>query len=98
MDSEEPNRKDKELSEEQGKENGRHGGDVSGSQASTVHSEHKQQERRKKAAMFLSRLKKGSKEEENSTQLVYGKRLLVLVPNTRIQRVTLMKILDIFES
>lgn len=74
VDSEELGRKEKGLSEEQGKENGRQVGDGSGSLASTKRSEHKQQERRKKAAMFLSRLKKGSKEEESSIQPVYGKK------------------------
>lgn len=76
MDPEELGRKEKGLGEEQGKENGRPLGDGSSGIASTVHSEHKQQERRKKAAMFLSRLKKGTKEEENPTQPVYGKRYM----------------------
>lgn len=35
--------------------------------------ERKQEERRKKAAMFLSRLKKGDTEEEAPVQPVYGK-------------------------
>lgn len=76
--------KEKQIGEETGKENGHPAGDGPSSLASTVHSEHKRQERRKKAAMFLSRLKKGTKEEENPTQLVYGKSYIALVWSTRI--------------
>lgn len=67
IDNEERSCREKVLNEEHGKESSRPSSD------GTVQSECKQQERRKKAAMFLSRLKKGSKEEESTTQPVYGK-------------------------
>lgn len=75
IDTEECNHKEKTLSEEHGKESSRLPSD------GTARSECKQQERRKKAAMFLSRLKKGSREDENTSQPVYGKDLSKLSSN-----------------
>ena len=69
MDTEECNHREKVVSEELGKES------TSVPSDGTARSECKQQERRKKAAMFLSRLKKGSKEDEGTAQPVYGKEI-----------------------
>ncbi|KAK8374710.1 hypothetical protein O3P69_016135 [Scylla paramamosain] len=69
MDTEECNHREKVLSEEQGKESSHLPSD------GMARSECKQQERRKKAAMFLSRLKKGSREDESTAQPVYGPQL-----------------------
>ena len=74
MDTEETSHREKVLNDEVRLE-----GTPRAATDGMIQSEHKQQERRKKAAMFLSRLKKGSKEEESNAQPVYGNFDLIFV-------------------